>query len=57
MSQRDWDPLDLRNVFWPAKTVHMQDRVADLYTRDTAGKAVPLEGWDLIKDPQTTLGV
>lgn len=49
MSKNIWGPLHLENItFWPAENSDMRDRVADLSTLDTTGKAVPLEGWDLI---------
>ncbi len=57
MSKNIWGSLHLKNVtFWPAKQAHMHERVADLSTFNATGKAVPLEGWDLINGSADCLG-
>lgn len=57
MSTNIWGPLHLENIIsWPARKVHMHDRVADISTLGASAKAVPLEGWDLINRLTDCLG-
>ena len=57
MSKNIWGPLHLKDItFWPAQSVHMHDRVADISRLDSTGKAVPLVGFGLINGSTDCLG-
>ena len=59
LKENVWTPLGMTDTtFWPATREDMRHRIADMSMRDPhgSGKAVPLEGFDIVNGCQDCLG-
>ena len=59
MKENVWTPLGMTDTtFWPATREDMRHRMADMSMRDPhgSGKAVPLEGFDIVNGCHDCLG-
>jgi CubicO group peptidase (beta-lactamase class C family) len=57
MAENIWRPLDINSVtFWPKEKPDLAQRLANMSILDPTGKAVPLQGFDIINKMEECMG-